>query len=897
MTGHWLRRFVVPAMLVLASACAGRAPPSGGSIASRPAPSSNGDAGASEAPRNAIEAIPPPGDDGRTSLRDGWKLTSSSKVKAGGAAIAKVGFGDDDWYVARVPGTVLASLVDAGVYREPYRSDNLRRIPASPFAPSWWYRRELVLPPGAKGERVLLGFDGINYRANVWLNGHLVASERDVRGAFRTYRFDVTNLVDRTGRNALAVEVFRPGPTDLAINWWDWAYSPPDLDMGLFQDVYLRTTGSVALDDLRLTTRVVSPKRAEVTVSAVVTNETDRPREVAVVVELGERSADKSITLGPRETKTLVFDPSTVTAFAIDGPDLWWPTGMGRAALATLSGQVSVEGSLSDRRRVRVGLREITSELSGGVRLFRVNGRPMFLRGGGWASDLLLRQDDARLRTELAYARHLGLNMIRLEGKLDADALYDRADELGLLLLPGWMCCDVWEKQGTWTPAHAVIARESMRSQGARLRNHPSVAAFLVGSDKAPPPEVAAGYRAALEGVEWPNPVLLAASGEGESGLKMPGPYDWVPPSYWLEDKAHGGAFGFNSETGPGAAIAELETLRGFLSDRELVDLWTKPFAPQFHAGAPGHKFETLAIFQKALRARFGPPTSLEDWVAKAQLMNYEAERAELEAFGARKHAGTTGVVHWLFNSPWPSLIWHLSDWSLLPSAAFYGAKKANEPLHAVFGYDDGGVIVVNHTDRGERSLSISARVFALDGAELHVETFSADVGPDAASRAGKVTIPKGGGNVSFVELELRRGSEVESTNTYWVPERADVMNPAATTFVNTPTAEYADLRALMKLPPAHLRAVSSVAADGPDTRVSVMLDNAGNDVAFFVHLTLRAGASGPAVVPVFWNDNYVTLRPGARRTLVAISPTSAFGGRPAKIELEGINVARTTAE
>src|SRR5260221_8341030 len=148
------------------------------------------------------------------------------------------------------------------------------------------------------------------------------------------------------------------------------------------------------------------------------------------------------------------------------------------------------------------------------------------------------------------------------------------------------------------------------------------------------------------------------------------------------------------------------------MSPKDLDALLTQPKAPLFHAGAPAHKFETLGIFQKALRARMGAPTSLEDWVKKAQLMNYEAERAEFESYASRKYQGTTGIVHWLLDTPWPSLIWHLYDASFVPSAGFYGAKKANEPLHAVLAYDDRSVIVVNHTREKEPSLTVLGRGF-----------------------------------------------------------------------------------------------------------------------------------------------------------------------------------------
>jgi exo-1,4-beta-D-glucosaminidase len=373
----------------------------------------------------------------------------------------------------------------------------------------------------------------------------------------------------------------------------------------------------------------------------------------------------------------------------------------------------------------------------------------------------------------------------------------------------------------------------------------------------------------------------------------MTGPYDWVPPLYWFEDKAHGGAIGFNSETGPGPAIPELEVLRTFLSPKELDDLVSKPDAPQFHAGAPGHKFQTLGIFQKALRARFGPPANLEDWVKKAQLMNYEAERAEFEAYVGRKYAGTTGIVHWLLNNPWPSLIWHLYDWSLLPAASYYGAKKANEPFHALFAYDDRSIIVVNNTQKSQPKLTVVVRVLDTEGVERASETFSCELGPDGATRVGAAPMPSGLKGVHFVDLELSYGSEVVSTNTYFVSDQKENLNYRATTWLNTPTTSYADLTALTKLAPT---TVKVTVEEGSERQISVTLENTGKSVALLVRATLRRQPGGSPVVPIFWSDNYVTLRPGAKRKLTVFTyPDTPAGSQPV-IEVEGFNVARVTA-
>jgi exo-1,4-beta-D-glucosaminidase len=322
-----------------------------------------------------------------------------------------------------------------------------------------------------------------------------------------------------------------------------------------------------------------------------------------------------------------------------------------------------------------------------------------------------------------------------------------------------------------------------------------------------------------------------------------------------------------------------------------------QPTAIQFHAGTPGMDFQSIGIFNNALAKRLGAPTSLEDWVKKAQLMNYEAERAEFEAYGARKFARTTGLVHWLLNNGWPSLIWHLYDHSLLPAASFYGAKKANEPLHAVYGYDDRSVIVVNNTMKAETGLSVDVRIFGSDGVERSMQTLAvASVEADGVWRAGTVPAPAGVAGTYFVNLELRRGTGLVSNNIYWLSTSPDVMNYKASTWLNTPALQFGNLLDLVKVPTTTVRATVSTATAANDARVSVTLENSSKSLAFFLRLTLRKTGDASAIVPVFWDDNYITVPPGAQRTVTATCASAALGGALPEVEIEGVNVARFTA-
>ena len=345
----------------------------------------------------------------------------------------------------------------------------------------------------------------------------------------------------------------------------------------------------------------------------------------------------------------MTFDPATYPQLHLTDPPVWWPYQMGDQPLEELTVIASVGGVESDRASTSFGIREVTSEyMPNGARRFLINGQPILIRGGGWASDMLLRPEPQRVDDQLMYVRDMGLNAVRLEGKLESDHFFDEADRFGILVMPGWMCCDYWQQSWRWTAAEQAIARASMTSQAVRMRNHPSVITFMIGSDTKPVLGVQEMYVKALRDARWPNPILASASGDtssvlGPTGVKMTGPYDWVPPGYWYDPRADGGAEGFNTETSAGQSIPELEDVRRMLSPDEREALWTEPRTPQYHAGVGDSVFKTFHIFDRAMTARMGAPTSLADYVRKAQVMAYENERAMFEAF-SRNRYGSTGA-------------------------------------------------------------------------------------------------------------------------------------------------------------------------------------------------------------------------------------------------------------
>jgi exo-1,4-beta-D-glucosaminidase len=315
--------------------------------------------------------------------------------------------------------------------------------------------------------------------------------------------------------------------------------------------------------------------------------------------------------------------------------------------------------------------------------------------------------------------------------------------------------------------------------------------------------------------------------------------------------------------------------------------------ANQYHAGTSGssYQFSTLSIFNTALSRRLGAPKSLEDYVHKAQLMNYEAERAPYEAYSRNKYTTATGYIHWMLNNAWPSLIWHLYGNDLAPAAAYFGAKKGNEPLHILYSYDDASVAVVNHTQQAAMGLSASVRVYNLDASQKYANDSTVNVPADATATVGTIPAITGLSGTYFVVLSLSQGGAVISNNFYWLSTTTETINFGATDWFHSPTTTYADYSSLSTLPTVGVDASLSSTTSGTTGTTKVTLTNPSTSVALFTRLKLTGGKGGKMVVPVLWQDNYISLMPKESRTITVTYALSDLGNAAPAVEISGWNV------
>ncbi|HEY2471603.1 MAG TPA: glycosyl hydrolase family 2 [Terracidiphilus sp.] len=850
-----------------------------------------------------------------TALRDNWQLQSACKISTSGDAVSVAQFATDGWLKISVPSTVLAAQVKAGVFPDPYFGSNLRQIPGtsypighnfanlpmpadSPYACGWWYRTEFNAPAlSSKDNRVWLHFGGINYRGELWVNGHKIADSSSIAGAYRTYDFDVTDVVTPAKPNVIAVETFAPTQKDLGINWVDWNPCPPDKDMGLWGAVDLVETGPVTVRSPMAVTRFVdgSLSRADLTIYAELHNSTGAPVKGIVSGSAAGVKFEKSVELAAHEDQTVSFSPEQFPALRIQNPKPWWPRQMGEPHLEHLSISFSTQGRVTDEKSIDFGIREITSELtSNGSRLFRINGKPLLIRGAGWSQDMLLRTDSNRLSNQLQLVQDMNLNTIRLEGKLETEEFFHLADERGILVMLGWCCCDHWEHWKDWTPQDLTIATASLRSQMLRLRHHASLLVWLNGSDNPPTPDVEKAYLQVEAETHWPNPILSSATGAptrvtGESGVKMTGPYDYVAPSYWYFGTRFGGAVGYNTETSPGPAIPSLASRKLFLPDPEA---WPPSANWTLHNG--GGEFTNLKVFDGAMEAVYAKPNSADDYERIAQTMEYDSERAMFEAYSKNKYT-STGVIQWMLNNAWPSMIWHLYDYYLDAGGGYFGTKKACEPLHIQYSYDDRSIVVVNSTYTGAEHLHASVRVHGLAWNELFRADSDVNAGADSSQRV--ITIPASlysdAERIFFIDLSLTDAKgHVVSQNFYWVPGTLTTFDWESTEYTHTPATRHEDLTALAHLPAAQVEAHADIATTANGREIRLHLANHSKALAFQIRAAART-PSGGLIAPVLWSDNWIELTPGESTMLTAKLPEGE--STTPLIQIDGWNVSPIT--
>ncbi len=873
-------------------------------------------------------------------LNAGWKLIEAPKISLDGQTLSQPGVNAKGWYDATVPGTVLGTLVDQGVYPDPYFGLNNLKIPESLCRQDYWYRTEFTLPAQWSGRQVRLEFKGINYYAEVWLNGHYLGH---ITGAFIRGEFDATPWLKPSATNVLAVLMAPPpdpgrpteqsvkfgpgdnggtlcldGPTFICTEGWDWIPAIRDRCTGLWQDVVLHASGPVTLADPQVMTKLPLPdtSKADVSIAVSARNLTDTPQNGVLQASFEGVQLEQPVELQAGETKTVRFTPEQFPQLVVHQPRLWWPNGYGKPELYHLRlAFLDEQKKIFDTASTPFGIRELSYELAvkmpdastkrvefrptlaaadpnpvinvnrkdigwdphhynvitvavnpgqekspalkvvndpamGPFLIIKVNGQRIECLGGNWGmDDALKRISRERLEPYVRLHRDAHLTMIRnWSGQSTSEAFYDLCDEYGLLV---WN--DFWIGTETWNymPADHQLFLQNVADTVKRYRNHPCIALWCAQNEGIPPEDINEGDQRLiqeLDGTRYyqPNSRLV--------NLRSSGPWSNESLDKYFTELNHG----FSTELGA-SSIPSAEVMRTMMAPEDLWppgDVWAYH---DFHSKGAGSRDALM----KQLTERYGEVQNLDDLCRKAQMVNYETYRAIYEGFNSRLWRDCSGVLVWMSHPSWPSVVWQFYSWDYDPNGSYFGAKKAAEPIHIQLNPVTDEISVVNHHATELSSITARARVFDLQGKELFQQITQTNVPTDACAVIDKLTLPTNG--VSLVKLELTRANgDLLSENFYWEAPQPN------------------QLQALGDLKSVELKGDLQMVPTGT---VAVTVSNSLAIPALAIRLTLRDAKTGRRVLPVYYEDNYISLLPGESRVIhidglpAQVTPQVDFSG------------------
>lgn len=835
------------------------------------------------------------------SLKKDWRINSLENVDSSPEIISTAHFDASKWYHATVPSTVMGNLVNNGVYPDIFHGINMESVDRSQFNKAWYYRREFEFSPEQINDNVKLIFEGINFSADVWLNGKQIATSDEIYGAYNMPELDISDSIVVDGLNVIAILVYPPKRGDFTVGFVDWTPKPADKNMGIYREVKIRTSGSVSIENPFITTDVnlETLAEADISLSAELANHGNSQKNVLLKGEIGDITFEKSFSLGSGEVKKVDITSEEFSQLNIKNPKLWWPVGFGDPNLYSLKLTLETDSIVSDSKEITFGIREVGDYINdSGNRGYTVNGKEILIRGGGWMDDLFLNEDEDNLEAQMKYVKHMNLNTIRLEGFWGSSRkLYSLADKYGILLMAGFSCQWEWEEYlgkntsdkygGILSEKDFEIVTGYLNDQVLWLRNHPSILVWVMGSDMLPKPELEKQYKELLGNIDPTRPYLATcakrlSSVSGTSGVKMNGPYDYVAPSYWYEDKDHGGAFGFNTETGPGPQIPPYESIKKMIPENKF---WPVNYYWGYHC-ARG-EFNNIDIYKRAFDKRYGKAESVEEFAFKAQAANYEAMRAMFEAFGSEKPV-TTGIIQWMLNSAWPKMVWQLYDYYLVPNGAFYATKKASEEFVLSYNYANNSIYLVNNGLRNILDKSVDIKVFNIESKEIFNKHIPVSIEANGARMIAE--LPELTEPLSFVSLSMDIDGKVYR-NFYWLSSIKDRHSYPNTSWYVTPISKYADFKSLNSLHNVDLDVNYEYLVEGEEGVINVTLSNPTDKIAFFIELSALDKDTNELIVPVFWDDNYISLLPNETRTVSTRFPLEKLNEEAPIFSYKGWNV------
>jgi beta-galactosidase/beta-glucuronidase len=886
-----------------------------------------------------------------------FELQSSAVITSPGDSLSsKEYISKNYWFPVTVPSTVLTGLVANKVYPDPYIGMNNMLIPdasdsfnhqyhleqyshlpnePNPWKKPYWYRTSFSVPVTDKGKHFELIFKGINYRAEVWVNGHLIADSSQMAGMFAEYFLDVSNAIKTGEPNVLAVKIFPldyPGlPSHPQLNalgdfydnggatgdigknvtmlcsvGWDWIPEVHDRNIGIWQPVYLRTTGQVTIKQPHIITdlpNLPDTNTAKLSLQLSLINNAGAAisgkLRIIITPETFKGLAftvDKNIIVAANGSKEINLTTDDIKQFLISKPRLWWPNNYGNPDLYRIRLQYINGKEISDDISFLFGIRTVSSKttmVNNWLRRdFFVNGKRVHLVGGAWVPDMMLNRDSLRYDYELHLCKNANVNLVRIWGGGigETDDFYELADRYGQMVWQDfWVTGDTHgEFKGSKDyPLQGDIFIRNIISTIKRIRNHASLLVWTGGNEGHARKELYDAMRDNVAALDGTRPFIPSSSGfaktqagwkgswpdDKASGVYSGGPYTWLDEAQYYKLVNQGKDWLFKDETGL-PSQPPYNILPKIISN--LVPDNTLPFPLNntwgYHDACTGNGH--YERYYKAMINRYGQPESIKDFSEKMQLLNADGYRGIFEAT-AHKLNETGGVMLWKLNAAFPSVMWQVYDWYMEPNAGYYYMQRACEPVHVQLNLDDSAVAVINRTYHSQHHLTFQVEVLNMNGTSLYKKNGNVDMDTTSvkeilplASELQKIKV------ISFVVLTLKNASGKQiSHNVYWM-------------------APHHDFTLLRQIPAASIKvSVIKTIKTKYDCTWTLQFENISGQLAFFINPQLISGQE--EVLPSFWSDNYFSLAAHAINTVTVTSPLAKLRAGAASLSTEGWNIEK----
>ena len=819
-----------------------------------------------------------------------WRLLRAGDPRLTGETISQPAYSqspewrEGGWLPATVPGTALAAYVNLGAVPEPNYGQNQLYISDTYFYSDFWYRSEFSAPALAEGDHLWLQFEGVNWKAEIYCNGHHLGR---IEGGFQRGRFDLAPYLTASGANALAARIIKndtpasvkqktflsagknggglgiDNPTFHASIGWDWIPTIRGRNTGLWNRVYLRRSGPVTVENPMLTTVLPDPARAvaEVTIEAEVVNHSAAAITGALEGQLGELRFSQPVQLAARARQWVRFSPRDFPGLRISQPRLWWPAGYGEPVLHRLELRFTPTGqNASDTRVLQAGLRQMTSSQEGGALRLWINGRRFIPRGGNWGfGEALLRYRGREYDTAVEFHRQMHFTMIRnWVGQIGEDAFYEACDRHGVMVWQDFWLANPWDGP---IPKDDAMFLANARDTVLRIRHHASMGLYCGRNESFPPRPLEAGIEAILREL---HPDLAYIPSSADVSVSGHGPYQAMPLEFYF---TRGETRHLHSEMGM-PNIPSPESVRAMMP---AAGRWPQGLDWGLHdfclAGAANGQ-----AYLRMLENAYGGSAQLDEWIWLAQLIGYNGYRAMYEAQGAHR----MGLLIWMSHCCWPSFVWQTYDYFFDCPAAYYGCRKASEPLHIQWNAASDMMEVINYSAGARPGLEARAEIFNLDGRRVWSGVAPLTSEEDSCVPTLRLPYPAGISSVHFLRLRLSQAGRLLSQNLYWRG------------------LEPENYRALRDLPAARVTLRQSRRQAASVWRLTATLHNSSAAPALLTRLQAVGARDGRRLLPAFFDDNYVTLMPGESRTLHARLRAADARGQAPRLILDGWNV--TTA-